>query len=457
MWRTGGRRPDVDDGAVTNARSEAVSFAEPFRSLRTVSGTAPDPPQRRTLSAQAERKPLRYHTGAGGIALVLTAALALAACRPDGLPTPASAAPTGSASAASHDHPVTDGSGTPTGGPPTSSAVSASPSASVSASAAQDGSATVSAGGILANPSPGNGLPATITVPKGAAGFDEMRVRNITGDLARAGLDIGAFRVTCEYSHMGFDDPIVKPNQPGGSHLHTFFGNTGTTAASTPDSIATSGRSTCAGGIANRSAYWVPTLYDTRTGAPIIPSFMIVYYKTGYNGVKPSDVVAPPARLRMVAGDPNATGEQPYIHWGCLNGGGSGEPGTIPTGCRAGEQELTLAVGFPQCWNGKDLDAPDHKSHMSYPYGGGGGCPASHPVAIPEITINLRFDIKTADEQRFWRLSSDMYDKNLPGGRSAHGDWMNGWDPAVEKAWVENCNHKAMDCSYQLGDGRELY
>ena len=37
---------------------------------------------------------------------------------------------------------------------------------------------------------------------------------------------------------MAFDDPIVYPREPGKSHLHTFFGNTGANAFSTAASIA---------------------------------------------------------------------------------------------------------------------------------------------------------------------------------------------------------------------------
>jgi hypothetical protein len=252
---------------------------------------------------------------------------------------------------------------------------------------------------------------------------------------------------------MGFDDPIVKPGRPGASHLHVFFGNVDVNAFSTPDSVATTGRSTCDGGIANRSAYWVPALYDTRTGQPLKPSFSLMYYKTGYGGVKPSEVKAMPSRLRIVAGDPNATGAQPHISWGCLNGGKPDLPGTLSTSCAPGDGALTLAVGFPQCWNGKDLDSPDHQSHMAY---ASGGCPATHPVALPQITINVRYTITTPGEQRFWRLSSDMYDRSIPGGRSLHGDWMNGWVPEIQQRWISTCQNKSLDCGSELGNGTRL-
>jgi len=44
---------------------------------------------------------------------------------------------------------------------------------------------------------------------------------------------------------------------------------------------------------------------------------------------------------------------------------------------------------FPHCWDGKNLDSPDHKSHVAYGQGsgasGGGACPSTHPVKLPQI------------------------------------------------------------------------
>ncbi|MGK3966620.1 hypothetical protein WMF01_39210 [Sorangium sp. So ce1667] len=46
------------------------------------------------------------------------------------------------------------------------------------------------------------------------------------------------------------------------AHLHTFLGNTLADAFSTQKSLATTGNSTCHGGIINRSACWVSSLID---------------------------------------------------------------------------------------------------------------------------------------------------------------------------------------------------
>jgi Domain of unknown function (DUF1996) len=264
--------------------------------------------------------------------------------------------------------------------------------------------------------------------------------------------EIGAFRTSCSYSHMNNDDPIVFPGQPGKAHLHAYFGNTLADASSTAESLRTSGNSTCRGGIANRSAYWVPAVID-KNGAPVEPHSAQVYYKTGYEGVRPEQVQVFPQGLRMIAGDAKASGPgQQRAFWSCYTY--AGHPNAIPD-CQPGEIVIMM-VQFPQCWNGRDLDSDDHKSHMSYPVNG--ACPDTHPVAIPEITFNIYYEVPEGTRSSDWRLASDMYDASLPGGYSAHGDWFEGWDRDVAETFVKNCDQASKDCqSHMLGDGRMIF
>jgi hypothetical protein len=307
----------------------------------------------------------------------------------------------------------------------------------------------------LTNPMPGmGGLGATVRVPLGHPGFSNLRVRS-TSEQPSPGDGTGAFRVACDYSHMSFDDPIVSPNKPGASHLHTFFGNKGTNAYSTATSIATTGKSTCVGGTANRSSYWVPTLINA-SGQPIIPANAIFYYKTGYNGISPASIKAMPVGLRMIAGDKMASSAQDHAYWDCLEIY-VGHPSSIPSAaiCGGAGNHIQQTIVFPQCWNGRDLDSADHKSHMAYP--SNGRCPSTHPVAIPEISFNIRYKIPSTGTTG-WRLSSDMYSTSKPGGFSGHGDWFNGWNQSIATMWIKNCDNAAKDChAHLLGQGNEIY
>jgi hypothetical protein len=289
-------------------------------------------------------------------------------------------------------------------------------------------------------------------IPLGVPGSSALRLRPDTDSLP-ATPDGGSFRTICAFSHMAFDDPIVYPGRPGVSHLHAFFGNTGADAFSTPASIANNGNSTCSGGAANRTAYWIPAVIDTRTGAPVVPAFTIWYYKTFTIPAYPLSRTQPlPSGLRMVAGDMRATGPQSMTHWNCFGVGGT-DSAAIPN-CAPGKS-VEMHVTFPACWDGKNLDSTDHKSHMAYSRGAE-GCPSTHPVPVPNIILNVRYLVQNANDPTFWRLSSDM--NGNPAGLSAHADWFDGWLPSVRDAWVSNCSQKPTNCEVDnLGDGTELY
>jgi hypothetical protein len=287
-------------------------------------------------------------------------------------------------------------------------------------------------------------------IPIGAAGDATFMLQPTSEQPAVSNDGVGSFRNVCQFSHMNFDDPIVFPGKERATHLHAYFGNTLTDASSTAGSLRTAGNSTCRGGTANRSAYWVPALLDAK-GRPQAPKESNFYYKSGYHGIAPSAIKAFPQGLRMLAGNAKATAGQEHAYWGCFERY-IGHTASIPD-CPVGEHVM-MTVDFPQCWNGKDLDSSDHKSHMAYPVDG--ACPSTHPVAIPNISFGILYEVPVGG-MAGWRLASDMYDASLPGGYSVHGDWFDGWDPAVAKTFVENCSSKAVDChSHLLGDGREI-
>jgi hypothetical protein len=304
-------------------------------------------------------------------------------------------------------------------------------------------------------------------IPPPAIGTSALNVAP-TDEIAPAGVGAGAFRTVCTFAHMSFDDPIVFPGLPGRSHLHTFFGNTGTDANSTPESIRDAGNSTCRGGIANRSAYWVPTLIDTRDNTPLKPDTFSVYYKIA---ALAAPMVQPlPAGLRMIAGDPTASGPHPEVfssRWKCI-GGPNNQNALYQASignCDVGAS-LYQEVFFPQCWDGVNLDSPDHKSHMSYMVqvknladsGTHPECPKTHPVVLPHITFNVTYVVREKDAPLRWRLSSDMYDRSLPGGYSSHGDWFNGWKSDISDAFARNCLEVQKDChAHLLGDGRKIF
>jgi hypothetical protein len=267
---------------------------------------------------------------------------------------------------------------------------------------------------------------------------------------------VGSFRTICTFSHVNNDDSIVFPGKVGAAHNHTYFGNTGSNANSTGASLLTSGNSTCDGGTLNRSSYWVPTLYDA-SGKIVKPMFNRVYYKSGYSGLEPDDIVRSlPQGLKILAGNAKATApsHDQRVFWSCVQGGTHivGRTKWIPN-CPQGTQ-LKAEIEFGQCWNGQ-LDSADHKSHIVRASFGTVECPSTHPYGLPEITYNIHWYIGTANTVG-WRLSSDMYPitSTTPGGYSLHGDFFSAWDKATMDTIIANCIRKAGDCSVSLVGNR---
>ena len=103
---------------------------------------------------------------------------------------------------------------------------------------------------------------------------------------SEGGRDNGGFRTRCVVSHFSYSDPLVNNSLETAdhAHLHMFFGNTETNADSTSQSLLANGESTCGDtGQHNRSAYWIPALYNAFDEV-VIPSDINAYYKTLNSG-----------------------------------------------------------------------------------------------------------------------------------------------------------------------------
>ncbi|MFC8537759.1 DUF1996 domain-containing protein [Streptomyces sp. NPDC057249] len=243
---------------------------------------------------------------------------------------------------------------------------------------------------------------------------------------------VAEFLAECPYTHRAPDDPIVFPGLPGASHMHSFFGNDSTNGHSDLASLEKA-RSTCSPDI-DLSSYWVPTLYD---GDRAVEPTGTTFYYLG-EGVR-DDVIRQirpfPRGLRIVAGNARATGpnDNTISRWSCLHHG-EVNPSHDFVNCPA-DAMLESYLDFPQCWNGKDLDSPDHKSHMSYPVNG--ECPATHPVPVPKLRQVLRYPVN-GDPSRF-RLASGP-------GYTMHGDFFNVWPEAELAQRVRDCINAIIKC-----------
>ena len=265
----------------------------------------------------------------------------------------------------------------------------------------------------------------------------------------------GNFRISCQYSHFSYDDPILKPGEIDAAHLHMFFGKTNTDYDTDKDNIADSGGGTCNGFALNRSAYWTPALLNNN-GKAVIPEQIIVYYKS--TRVPEFGVDRMPQGLQLLGGnikdDPDApkpSKDSFDVFWSC---GGNGSPrkdetksGTL-TELECNDDELINAsIYFPQCVardaSGIKLKSDDGFSHTFRLNSVIDECPDDYPVRIPELAILLYYPPQAS--LKGWELSSDM---GADPGSTLHADWIGGWQDETMDLWVENCNRAQRNCTF---------
>jgi hypothetical protein len=120
----------------------------------------------------------------------------------------------------------------------------------------------------------------------------------------------------------------------------------------------------------------------------------------------------------MLAGDPGLrtkSTKYPGICHRCLKAsdrtmGGNGAPcdskdtSEFPkTPCPGG---IRATVIFPSCWDGKNVDSPDHRSHVAYSGTSalaGDKCPSTHPVRIPQVMYEIMFDTTQFNKAEYWK------------------------------------------------------
>lgn len=134
----------------------------------------------------------------------------------------------------------------------------------------------------------------------------------------------------------------------------------------------------------------------------------------------------------MLAGDPfqrNYTGTfaAQAVSFNCLNYNGPAEPETnglpdynCPDGLRA-------QIFFPSCWDGKNLDSPNHKSHVAYPESGAynnGACPSTHPVHMISIFYEAIFQTNQFADMWWDNKQPFVFAMGDATGYGMHGDFV---------------------------------
>jgi hypothetical protein len=141
-------------------------------------------------------------------------------------------------------------------------------------------------------------------------------------------------------------------------------------------------------GIGGITVYYIPTPSNQTLVTAFRPGFRMLAGDAA--GMSPGSARKVCHRCMPVSGDNS--------NLNCANPDGETLPKAM---CPGGMRSI---ITFPTCWDGVNLDSPDHKSHVTYTalgsgdidVGPTGSCPASHPVVIPQVMYEVMWDVSTA-------------------------------------------------------------
>ena len=280
--------------------------------------------------------------------------------------------------------------------------------------------------------------------------FNTVPYYEVTDTEFQYNIGEGKFRTFCRPAKVGTFDPIVYPGQGNTGHEHLFFGNKAVSPNSTYRSLRLRGDSSCDGGPLNRTAYWVPTARRVYDNKLYLPREILIYYSEDARYLEPVQKLPP--GLRMIAGWSTISNQTSHFYWQCESG--SIHYSRFPA-CPTGE-DVIGSVQFPSCWDGINIDSPDHRSHMAYVYYDNGvpTCPQTHPIHLPHIEEKFIF-APPSDLRRVpaLYLSSDRHGGHTyRNGSTLHADWFGAWDKDAENLWFNNCIKAAKGCNNSLVD-----
>lgn len=255
------------------------------------------------------------------------------------------------------------------------------------------------------------------------------------------------WQVKCPHVGHNFHDAIASPGQPNVSHRHEYF-NIRSSYDETVESL-TSKPGTCTFGSKSslglepldHASYWVPGIKYNGAWVDMSQVAIDAYYYLGNNHppVQPF-----PLGLKIIAGNGQADAPQSsqVIRMRCVSNNGNQGPNlqTIPD-CRNEPllDTVVIVILFPECWDGVNLDSADHKSHMAY--AGSTGCPASHPVDVPKLSMTIRY-------LGPWKGGPGSVFAGSGNPYSAHADFFNAWDPERQQELVDTCLNAVFNCRF---------
>jgi len=284
-------------------------------------------------------------------------------------------------------------------------------------------------------------------------------------------------------------DPLVNPGQAPTSHIHQIVGGNAFNVTMPTDDVSKYATCTTCQASEDFSNYWTANLYFRHKNGSYkrVPQGGSAYqfsdrFSTQTNGgilvyyvsAAPGKITAFKPGFRMLSGDaanrkaianqklqncfrcytgPNFGGDTAAP----CQGGSVDHVGLPPKACPGG---IRTNILFPTCWDGKNLDSPNHKDHVAYPTSGpatflalGGQCPGTHPVRIPQLMLEVVWDTTKFNDKSMWPSGVQQPFVLSTGddtGFGQHADYVFGWKGDSLQKVMDTPNCMGASCSAQV-------
>ncbi|GAA3194721.1 DUF1996 domain-containing protein [Streptomyces virens] len=282
----------------------------------------------------------------------------------------------------------------------------------------------------------------------------------------------GTFTSSCGVNENGLfnsDNVIAAPGVANGAHhFHDYIGNQATNAFSSDDDLAKADTSCEDPG--DRSSYYWPVLrlqngtqeqdaaspgggIEGNAGEIVTPKEVTLTFVGNPRG----EVTAMPRLLRIITGDAKSFVNGPAnanASWSCTGFEDRQLKDKYPL-CPQGS-DVVRTFRFQSCWDGRNIDSANHRTHMAFT-AADGSCPSGFRP-VPQLVQRIVYDVDAPSLDDGGRTTPlfavDSFPEQLHKPVTDHGDFINVFDEDLMREMV-GCINSGRTCGAGADGGEQ--
>ncbi|MFF9221057.1 DUF1996 domain-containing protein [Streptomyces viridosporus] len=293
---------------------------------------------------------------------------------------------------------------------------------------------------------------------------------NVSAPKQTANASRGTFTSECGVNENGLfnsDNVIAAPGVANGAHhFHDYIGNQATNAFSSDEELAQAETSCVDQG--DRSSYYWPVLrlqngtqeqdadspgggIEGNVGEIVTPKEVTLTFVGNPQG----EVTAMPRLLRIITGDAKSFVNGPAnanASWSCTGFEDRQLKDKYPL-CPQGS-DVVRTFNFQSCWDGRNTDSANHRTHMAF-VDAEGNCPAGFEP-VPQLVQRIVYDVDAPSLEDGGKTTPlfavDSFPEQLHKPITDHGDFINVFDEDLMNEMVD-CINEGRTCGSGAGGG----